>query len=335
MQAIPFTLRTFLVCLLLNTIIAVALSVFDERSLGDNMVYSHCIGLCIWAISYFAWDWFKGRKEMLLVVPVSVLAGYLAGLALADVFLHNNSLPYLLNQPRKFLGLLLVSLSAGAFMAWYFWSHAKLLNTERQMTEARLKLLESQLQPHMLLNTLANLHSLIAIDPQAAQTMLDHLTAYLRATLNASRASTHTLEAEFARLDDYLALMQIRMGSRLQYTLHLPDDLRKQPIPTLLLQPLVENAIRHGLEPKVQGGRVDITATARDGVLQLSVSDTGLGLQMTVANPTTHGTGFGLEQVRERLQTSFGAQFAMNLEATAAGGARASIEIPLQSELPP
>lgn len=131
---------------------------------------------------------------------------------------------------------------------------------QRHAQEARLKLLETQLEPHMLFNTLANLRALIAVDAERAQQMLDPVIAYLRATLHASRAATHPLQAEFDRLRDYLKLMAIRMGPRLAYALELPPALAAAPVPVLLLQPLVENSIKHGLEPKVQGGRITVRA---------------------------------------------------------------------------
>src|SRR3569623_437905 len=115
----------------------------------------------------------------------------------------------------------------------------------------------------MLFNTLANLRALSGVDPNRAQEMLDHMIAYLRATLNASRAASHSLQAEFDRLQDYLELMAIRMGPRLRFTLDLPGALAQDTVPSLLLQPLVENAIQHGLEPKVGGGEVRVAAHLR------------------------------------------------------------------------
>jgi LytS/YehU family sensor histidine kinase len=133
------------------------------------------------------------------------------------------------------------------------------------LTEARLKLLEAQLEPHMMFNTLANLRVLIATDPPRAQAMLDHLIAYLRATLGGARAALHPLADEFARLADYLEIMAVRMGPRLAFALDLPEALRGVPVPPLLLQPLVENAIRHGLEPQVAGGHIGVRASTRPG----------------------------------------------------------------------
>jgi LytS/YehU family sensor histidine kinase len=199
----------------------------------------------------------------------------------------------------------------------------------RQASESRLRLLETQLEPHMLFNTLANLRTLIAIDPARAQTMLDHLIAYLRATLSASRAGTHTLEQEFERLRDYLELMAVRMGPRLQFTLDLPAALAAQTIPPLLLQPLVENSIQHGLEPKVQGGSITVSARLEGGRVCLEVCDTGLGLGP--ATPGSDGKGFGVGQVRERLATVYGAAGTIDFVAVQEGGTRATVSFPLKS----
>lgn len=197
---------------------------------------------------------------------------------------------------------------------------------QRNATEARLKLLETQLEPHMLFNTLANLRALITADPPRAVAMLDRLNNYLRMTLSGSRALAHPLSAEFERLADYLELMSVRMGERLRYTLDLPDELRDTPVPPLLLQPLVENSIRHGLEPKVEGGVITVRARQFDGRLIIEVSDTGVGLD---AAQTSEGSGFGLEQVRERLATVHGEQGRMSLAAGPSGGTLATLSFPL------
>jgi LytS/YehU family sensor histidine kinase len=177
----------------------------------------------------------------------------------------------------------------------------------------------------MLFNTLANLRVLITLDPPRAQAMLDRLIAFLRSTLEASRAGTHTLADEFARLDDYLALMAVRMGPRLHAQLRLPPELAALPVPALLLQPLVENAIRHGLEPKVEGGHIELSA-ARDGPhLLLAVRDSGLGW------PGTPREGFGLAQVRERLAALYGAAARLQIGPAAGGGTLATLTLPLNA----
>ena len=185
----------------------------------------------------------------------------------------------------------------------------------------------------MLFNTLANLRVLIGMDPPQAQAMLDHLIAFLRTTLAATRVDHHPLQAEFDALRDYLALMAVRMGTRLQPQLDLPDELRALPVPPLLLQPLVENAIKHGLEPQVQGGRLEVVARRQGQQLHLRVRDTGVGLTAAASG----GTAFGLEQVRQRLQRLYGGQarFELRTPADGLGGAEALIELPLGTATSP
>ncbi|WP_138514802.1 sensor histidine kinase [Rhodoferax bucti] len=336
--------------LALNTVIAIAITLFDNHELGLNLVYSQCIGISIWAYieganHVLVGNWHEHVHRLLLIVPVAVVLGYFTGHLFTDLLLGTTSFQYWKQTPRMAWGMLFVSLVAGGIISWVFVSREQLAAerqhleaARRQASEAQLKLLEAQLEPHMLFNTLANLRVLIALDPQRAQTMLDHLIAYLRATLSASRtpagSSSHTLADEFARLQDYLELMAIRMGPRLQFRLELPDALRTQPVPPLLLQPLVENSIQHGLEPKVEGGSICVSARTAHGLLTLEVQDTGLGADPARLQPPTGeaaGHGFGLQQVRERLATTYGPQGAMVLIAAPAGGMSASITFPLKT----
>jgi sensor histidine kinase YesM len=207
---------------------------------------------------------------------------------------------------------------------------------QRQAAENQLRLLQSQLEPHMLFNTLANLRVLIGLDPQRAQAMLDRLIGFLRATLAASRQPLHPLAEEFRHTDDYLALMAVRMGPRLQVNLQLPPELATLPLPPLLLQPLVENAIKHGLEPKVEGGRLDVSAHREAGSkgaqLVLQVRDTGVGLG-AAASAAAAGSGFGLEQVRTRLRTLYGEAATLTLSPAvdAEGGALVTLVLPISN----
>jgi sensor histidine kinase YesM len=161
--------------------------------------------------------------------------------------------------------------------------------------------------------------------------MLDHMNRYLRATLSGSRATTHPLADEFARLDDYLALMAVRMGPRLGCTLDLPEALRDVPVPPLLLQPLVENAIRHGLEPKVDGGHITVRAASSHGNLLLEVVDTGVGFDASVPPPNAADSSFGLAQVRERVATAYEGRGRVELTSTPGRGTVIRIHLPLAS----
>lgn len=315
-----------------------------HKPYAPALTYSLAIGLSSWAFIDFgrhlfassaATGWPPGSAGVLLMVVGNML-GFLLGTLLAgQVCLYFGWLTEQAVDPATQLrNTLLVSLIAGLIGSYWFYSRSRgdylergMREAQRHATEARLKLLEAQLEPHMLFNTLANLRALIAVDPQRAQQMLDHMIGYLRATLDASRATTHGLQAEFDRLGDYLELMAVRMGPRLSYTLSLPPELAAQRVPTLLLQPLVENSIQHGLEPKVEGGRVTVTARSEHGHLVLEVVDTGVGGDA----PAQGGRGFGLTQIRERLATLHGTLAHLELAPHGDGGMRAVVRLPLQA----
>jgi len=309
-----------------------------ERSYEIPLIYSLFIGLATWVFIDFGRHLFASSAETgwplglsgFALTLLGILGGYLLGTLGSDAWFGWSTWDSG-NNRTQLRSSLLITLLAGIAASYYFYSIGKSTYLERKMTEAsqhaneaRLKLLETQLEPHMLFNTLANLRVLIGSDPARATDMLDRLIAYLRATLGASRQATHPLSEEFARLRDYLELMAVRMGPRLRYTLDLPDDLGKQPVPTLLLQPLVENSIQHGLEPKVDGGSLTVRARRNGAVLTLEVIDTGVGF--TAAAP--EGAGFGLAQVRERLATAYDRQAAIELIAEPGGGTRATISFP-------
>ena len=277
-----------------------------------------------------------GWPLMLIAIVIGTVIGFSVGNEIANLILGRNFAGYFRGTWRQMLALLVGSLVPGLVITYWFYSRetiaakeAAMLAAQRQAAEHQLKLLESQLEPHMLFNTLANLRVLIGIDPPRAQAMLDQLIAFLRATLAGSRAVQHPLRAEFARLADYLALMQVRMGERLQTRFELPDALAELPVPPLLLQPLVENCIKHGLEPAVAGGRIDVGAAREGDELVLRVRDTGGGL----SDPSVEGTKFGLVQVRERLAALYGARASLTLTdaGDAEGGTLAILRLPIES----
>ncbi len=308
--------------LLFNVALAVAITVFGNDSFQHNLLYSLLIGLSIWFLIdvgrfYFYADGWGDPGPMTVLVLVGVLVGYFAGSAAGDLLRGAAPLQGITSRPKTMLGFLLMSLAAGTVITFYFFSREKLAsaNLEReeaqhQARQAQLTLLQSQLEPHMLFNTLANLRALIATDPARATHMLDRLNDYLRSTLGASRATEHPLSAEFDRLRDYLELMAIRMGPRLRYTLDLPAGLAGVRVPPLILQSLVENAIVHGLEPQVAGGEIHISAHTDPTALVLQVRDTGPGFD---AAQTPEG--FGITQVRQRLATRYGPHATIELIA--------------------
>lgn len=338
--------------------IALALTALGARG-ATAWIYSALIGTACWGLIDGGRHWlarwrharapepahelregWPGWGWMAPVIVLGALGGWWLGMLAGDALTGGRSAPALDGDWRRLAGLLAVPLAAAVATTWFFYTRSRMASieatvaqTSRQAAEAQLKLLESQLEPHMLFNTLANLRVLIGVDPPRAQAMLDRLIAFLRATLGASQRPWHPLADEFERCTDYLALMAIRMGPRLAVRVELPPALRDVPVPPLLLQPLVENAIRHGLEPKVEGGRIEIAATRDGDGLRLTVRDTGVG---PGAAPTG-GTGFGLRQVRERLATLYGVRAAFELHAAddAEGGTTAALALPLEPRAPP
>ncbi len=310
-----------------------------------NLVISVCIGTL--AVTFIdggrllLWNQNKPpRLPFILLVIVSMPVAQYLGNLLAALLLGIPAENFVAARARNATALLVGSSATFAFIIWFFWNRehvahleaaaeaekARAAAIEKQALQAQLQLLQAQIEPHMLFNTLANLQGLIAVDAPRAQHMLDQLIHYLRATLASSRSETTTLAHEFALMEAYLGLMQVRMGPRLTFRLQLPDELRNMTVPPMLLQPLVENAIRHGLEPKVAGGHIDVTATREAGMLQLCVADTGLGLD---ACTDTAGTQLGVANIRERLRALYGARASFKLASNTPCGAAAELRIPL------
>ena len=209
---------------------------------------------------------------------------------------------------------------------------AELSDVSRQVTEARLQTLQAQVEPHFLYNTLANVQALNEVDPPAANQMVGHLIQYLRASLPKMRESSSTVGQELELVRAYLNILQMRMGSRLAFSIAAADDLLACAFPPMMLPSLVENAIKHGLEPQREGGRIDIVferVPRTDGqYLQVTVTDSGKGLS---GQPTETGSGVGLTNLRERLAALYGMRGRFTLASHAPCGAAATIEVPLQS----
>jgi hypothetical protein len=342
-------LRALLAC----CAIALMLSSTMGTSLGSTLIQSISIGMCCWLsidvgrIPLARWQhrhappgspeaqsqW-PGWPLMTAMIVVGTVFGFTIGGAIAGQITGQAPRGFIRGSIGQSVAVLIGALIPGLAMTYYFYSRetiaakeAAVQTAQCQAAEHQLKLLESQLEPHMLFNTLANLRVMIGIDPPRAQAMLDRLIDFLRATLSASRASQHALADEFARLEDYLALMKIRMGERLQTQFELPAELAATPVPSLLLQPLVENCIRHGLEPQVSGGRIAVVAAREADTLVLRVRDTGVGL----SGPARDGTRFGLVQVRERLAGLYGSAASLTLQdaGDAEGGTLAIVHLPL------
>ena len=193
----------------------------------------------------------------------------------------------------------------------------------RALTAAKLSALQAQIEPHFLYNTLANAQSLTRSDPARADIMLGHLITYLRAGLQSTQEAQSTLGREIERARAYLEILKIRMGDRLRVTFQLAESLAAIPFPPMMLQTLVENAIKHGLEPKPGNGTIAISVTQSAYGLQVTVADNGIGF-----SEGTAGTGIGLKNIRERLQLIYRESASLLLTPNVPAGVRATITLP-------
>ncbi|MGL4574914.1 MAG: sensor histidine kinase [Burkholderiaceae bacterium] len=237
-------------------------------------------------------------------------------------------------------GLLIYGLLGGGFALFaYFRERTRVeasvrrrelarANDARREAEMRLSLLQAQVEPHFLFNTLAGLRSMIGHDPPAAQAMVDKLVDYLRAAIPKMRADGEqeapTLGDQLDIVKSYLDLMQIRMGKRLAYAIDVPESLREAQFPPLMLISLVENSLKHGLEPKPSGGTLAISASKAGKILSVSVRDDGVGF----GGAATSGSGIGLMNIKTRLAQMYGDRASLTLKAVETGGVDASVTLP-------
>ena len=197
---------------------------------------------------------------------------------------------------------------------------------KRQLAEAQLKMMQAQVEPHFLFNTLASVDYLIETDPARASTMQKNLIQYLRAALPQMREGSTTLGKEMALCRAYLEILKVRMEDRLRFAVNVPQGLSSSRFPPMMLQSLVENAIKHGLEPKPEGGSLTLGADIVHGRLRVTVADTGLGFGAA----GTAGGGVGLDNVRERLAALYGGQARLQIEANTPSGTIVTIEVPYE-----
>jgi hypothetical protein len=326
LQSIPLTL-------LGNAVIAVLLTALTREPLAESLVYANAIGLSILALHALG-HWLLRRKRFQhwIVTAVSIPLGSGIGLVIAW-WIQGASIREHLHTLG---GTAVSSLMIGGAATWFFWARARLAvhreqertheleqaESARRLAEAELKLLQAQIEPHFLFNTLANIHSLIKEDPDTASLILEQLNKYLRTSLSRTREATGTVGEELELVETLLGIAAARLGRRLDYTISSPAEVRGRPLPPLLLQPLVENAIRHGIEPAVDGGTIRIEVADRNDALELTVTDTGVGLDENKPQ------GVGLANVRARLDRIFAGKGRLALYTNVPHGVVAKLTIP-------
>jgi signal transduction histidine kinase len=309
---------------------------------GWNLMISNVIGFMFWGVLE-ALDplmrYLNNRGLFVVVLSYTVLG---TGIVTASFFILSlfpgfSMIGNWLFSPRQLMTSFLISLVVSSVLGlvWrrrvtelageiaFAEERARTESAERAATEANLRALQAQIEPHFLFNTLANVTSMIHTRPDEAKKMLEEFIAYLRATLAQTRENETTLGREFDLMEKFLGILKVRMGSRLSVNVALPDDLKQFPMPPMLVQPMVENAIKHGLEPKIEGGTLTLSAERRGDHVAIIIADTGLGFQDSGSN------GIGLKNVRERMQKLYGERGVFSIEDNAPCGTRIVMSVPV------
>ena len=288
-----------------------------------------------WPARLPAWcaRWALQLLAVVVAVPVGTLISY---------WITTGQLRFWQEEPLRLIGFLMLSMAGVLFSPWMVLGamvrqrealarqqalafQLERSELERRALDARLRLMQARVQPHFLFNTLANVRALVNAGSPQAPAVLDALIAYLRAAVPRLDEPTTTLDNELQLVRAYLELMHMRMPDRLQFTLHASDAARGLRCPPMALLTLVENAVRHGIDPNEEGGRIDVSVEVRDGRCLARVADTGVGLRQTGS-----GLGTGLATLRERMQLVFGSEAQLRLSGIVPHGVCAEVEFPAQ-----
>ena len=337
-QISPWT-RALMVVAVSSVIAAVLALEEPSVSLLSLLIVSNTIGFSTWGmiegLLFFGGD----RLGMAGVLVISVPAGILVGGKISSsVFGQYDFVGAFFQDPAhewKSIGaVLLFAASASIFIVVLMnaiRSRVQLEIEQRRSAEAgrsqavaELGLLQAQIEPHFLFNTLAHVQSAIDQDPALGKQILEHLIRYLRGTLTRTRSVHYALADERDLIESLLTIAAIRLGPRLRGSIEIPAHLASASLPPLLLQPLVENAIKHGIEPAIDGGQIIVQGEELGEFLVIRVSDTGGG--MTAAGPE----GVGLANVRARLAALYGDRGRLTLSSNHPSGVIAELRLPLE-----
>ena len=330
-------LKAFSYTALFNIAIAIFLT-FLEFGGGfmETFIITQCIGMSICACILLVHFLFKSAKFFIQMAAIfiAMIIGSVLGTLLGTIASGIGTSIFF--QKYSLLQMIILGIVFGSIISYFIVSREtisatktliqeeriKRLISEKKAVESNLRFLQAQIEPHFLFNTLSNIVSLLETDLEKGKYMLEDLIHYLRTSLSKTRSDTTTIGQEMEMIRSYMNIFKVRMGNRLQYQVDVPDTIENIPCPPMLIQPLVENAIKHGLEPKIEGGKVFISGKENEEILRLEIADTGVGLYEE-SDP-----GTGLSNIRERLQSIYGDKGRLILEDNRPCGLKAIIEVP-------
>jgi len=343
-----FTFPKLLIFLVYTNVLAIVLylSGFNKyvefgKNLSDSIIFSNSVAISAFVCVYLSTNTFKSvqRVVQVLLILISLVFGAISGSIIVSL-IRGTDLTLLLGEQNNLIIRAIVgNFIFGGVMIFFFASRArideakrivleermKLLDMKNLTIETELRLLQAQIEPHFLFNTLSNVMSLIDTNPDKAKKMMEYFSDFLRASLHIAREKTVTIAQEMELIRSYLDIHRVRMGNRLSYTIDIPESLLAYRIPPLLIQPLVENSLRHGLEPKIEGGEIAIKGEPEGSVFAITIADSGIGV-----SENTGGNGIGLENIRKRIQMfcNGDGDGRLILEKNKPSGVKAIIEIP-------
>ncbi|MFV2056551.1 MAG: sensor histidine kinase [Thiohalomonadales bacterium] len=337
--------KQFTITLLFNSVIAFLLyRLLFEDSFLNNLIVSQLIGLSIFGslhgVYQFRHHYFQQSNISFAVTLLSLIIGSVAGVSLVAIFsVIVNGITitdFFIARYDLVFQYLFFAFLFGAVIIHYFMSRETLsratielqehklsiLANEKTIVEGELKLLQSQIEPHFLINTLSNVIGLIENEPRRSKILLESLSHYLRATLEYTRRDSAVIKDELNMITAYLDIFKERMGDRLKFNIEVDQQLYHLPFAPMLLQPIVENAIRHGIDPLINGGEIFIKGRYDNQKIIFLIEDNGGGLEQE------SGDGVGLTNVQQRLKALYGNEASLDLQNTQPTGLRVTIAIP-------
>jgi sensor histidine kinase YesM len=335
------TIHSFIITAMFDTIIAIVLTymVLDEQHFFDVFIISQLIGLSICICVNTAVHFADGNKWNVAGNVTGLVAGVFIGSLLSWGFLslfRGNDFTYFFKHVFSYV--FVFGIVFGVPISYFFHSRERIIESEKQIqkekitrltmekeaTKTTLRLLQAQIEPHFLFNTLSNVISLFEIDIEKAKQMLIDINEYLRISLQRTRQEIITLAQELDLTRQYLEIFKIRMGNRLIYEINDQTNTSELPFPPLIIQPLVENSIKYGIEPTVSGGTITIDCWIEENILEIVITDTGKGL-----DEDANQAGIGINNVNQRLENIYGSAASLILKQNHPTGIKAMIRVPL------
>jgi hypothetical protein len=328
--------RTVLLAVVTSSWVGLYSALQYGGSVTQSLLTANATALSIWSIVTLVRLALRGRLPA-WVIAVAIPASIVIGSKVGNLAGFSDYVMQLVHHPVTMRRVILCNIMIGITVTVFFlyFSHSRGvredLERERRRaaealqaeTVARLALLQAQIEPHFLFNTLANIHSLIKDDPDTASLLLEELNSYLRTSLRRSRAMASTVAEEIELIEALLSIAAARLRGRLEYTICVNPQIRALSFPPLLLQPLVENAIRHGIEQAIEGGTIQVDVRASNDVLECTVKDTGMGLKPDAPQ------GVGLSNIRSRLASLYGDKGKLEFYTNAPQGVIAKLIVPV------